>query len=144
MKVIFLADIADAGKKFEVKDLKDGYVRNFLLPKKLVKIATAAALKQLIQEKAAWEKKEKELLSKLQAEAEKINGLALEFKLKTGEKGEIFSSVGETDILKSLLGKGFQTVKKVSLEKPIKTKGEHLVEVNLGKGIKAQLKIKIS
>ena len=143
MKVILLEDIRGLGKKFDVKELKDGYVRNFLLPKKLAEIATPTVLKKLNREKVILDKKHNELVQKLEKEAEKIEKLNLEFKLKVGEQGEVFCSVTRKDIELALADNGFPNFK-VSLEKSIKSLGEQEVEINLGESVKTQIKVLIT
>jgi len=139
MKVIFLQDVKDFGKKFDVKNVKDGYARNFLLPRNLAKIATSQAIKQLEAQKAAWGKQEIEAKNKLEALAKEISEKELHFTLKTGDKGEIFGSVTREDI-KNKLSLSDSDIE-INLERPIKKLGSHQVEINLGKGVKTKIKI---
>lgn len=131
------------GKKLEVKDLSDGYVKNFLLPKNLVKEATIEALKKLEAQKRAMEASEAALISSLKESADKIKSLTLKFTLKVGDGGGVFGSVSKADIEKSLSEKGFKNFF-VELEKPIKKIGEYSLNINLGKGIKPVVKVIIS
>lgn len=142
MRVILLQDIKGFGRKFEVKEAKDGYARNFLLPRKLAMVATEAELKKLNREKKIAVEKRQQLISKLKEEARRIEDLTLEFKLKTGEKGEVFGSISERDIESALKERGFGDVR-TNLKQPLKSLGENKLEVNLGEGIKAGLKILI-
>ncbi|MEK7146793.1 MAG: 50S ribosomal protein L9 [Patescibacteria group bacterium] len=142
MKVILLEEIKKLGKKFDVKELKEGYARNFLLPKGLIKIATPQAMNELNKQKAVWEEKEKSLIEQLKKSAEEIKKIKLEFSAKTGEKKELFGSVGENEIKKALLEKGFSEIE-AEIEKPIKTIGEYPVKIKFGKGIEAEIKITV-
>mgnify|MGYP001066690640 CR=1 FL=1 len=146
MKVILLQDIPKLGKKFEVKEVSDGYARNFLLPKKLAQIATQKALTQLKEKKALLEKKREEKIKNLEEIAKKLKEIKLDFALKEGDKKEIFGSVSKLEIIKSLKNKGFTEAEnwEIKLERPLKTKGEHKVEINLGEGIKTEIKIEIT
>ncbi len=143
MKVILLQDIKGLGKKFEVKDVSDGYARNVLLPKKQVEPATKEATARLEQVQLKLSAERDARIAKFKAEAEKISALALEFKLKAGEKGEAFGSVTESEIKRALAERGFPEIK-LDLPKHIKTFGEHLVPADLGEGIKANLKVLVS
>jgi len=141
MKVILLQDIKGVGRKWEVKDLKDGYVRNFLLPKKSVEAATPAALKNLEQLKEKQAEEHAKSVEILKNEAAKLKELELVFKVKTDEKGGVFGSITSRDIETELREKGIQNAK-VVLEHPIKKIGSTVAEVDFGEGIKAELKIK--
>lgn len=140
MKVIILEDIKGFAKKHDVKEVKGGYARNFLFPRNLAKPADGSALKELEKNKGEWEKKEKEARGKLAEIAKEIEKDGLVFELKTGEKGEAFGSVSKEDIKKRIQDKGnFEII----LKHPIKSLGEHEVEIDLSRGIKAKLKISI-
>lgn len=143
MKVILLEDIKGIGNKYDVKDVSDGYARNFLLPKKMVKPATPQALKELEQLKAQMGKEDAEFKKHLSELARKISDSYLEFQLKTDEKGSVFGSITKEMILRAMREHGWLGKERIdiSLEHPIKEFGEHKVSVDLKKGIKAELKI---
>jgi large subunit ribosomal protein L9 len=140
MRVILLKDIKGIGKKLDVKEVKDGYGRNFLLARGLAEAATSDALNKLEAQKKIWEAGYQKLVTKLKEEARKIEALSLNFKMKVGEKGETFGSVSHKDIEMELAKHGCKNVK-IELEKSIKTVGEHSVLADLGEGIKAKLKV---
>lgn len=143
MKMILLQDIRGFGKKFDVKEVKDGYARNFLLPNGLAKIANEKSLKELEIQKASQEIKEKEIREKLEKLAKAISGKELRFKVKTGEKEEVFGSVNKEMILTEI-GKNHLLAEKLTenieaeLAKPFKTLGRHEIMIDLGKEIKAK------
>lgn len=139
MKIIILQDVKGLGKKFDVKNVSDGYARNFLIPKGLAKIATDIAVKKLEAQKAGQEKEEQEAKIELEKIAKNLENQEFEFTVKTGEKGEVFGSVGKDDIKTRI---GIKDIK-INLERPIKTLGEHQVEIDLGKGIKTKIKLKV-
>ena len=93
MKVILLQDVEGLGKKYEIKDVKSGYARNFLLPKKLVRAATKQALKWLADQKEVIEKEAEEDLKKEQALASSFDGLELNIVVKVGDEGQLFESI---------------------------------------------------
>ena len=155
MQVILLEDIKGLGKKFDVKEIKDGYAKNFLIPRNLAKAANEANLKALAQQKAEWEQKEKETIESLKKIGSQLKDIVLDFSLKTGlpaqagGTGKAFGSITASKIIKALkdldILKNYSEETKnfeVALEKPIKELGDHLVEINLGKGIKSKIKIR--
>jgi len=139
MRIILLREIKGLGNKFDIKQVKDGYARNFLIPQGLAKIATEQTIKELEAQKAAWSKEEQEIKNKLETLAEELSGQEFKFTLKTGKKGEIFGSVTRDDIKNKLSMPNIE----VNLERPIKTLGEHQVEINLGKGVKVNIKVSV-
>lgn len=143
MKVILLEDIRSVGKKFEVKEVSDGYARNFLFVNKLAESATPDALKKLEARKAEHEKEDRALRMRLEEIARTLNGTKLEFELAADNTGALFGSVNKESILKALREHGFITKERVDLDLkyPIKTAGEHVVPIDLKKGITATLTI---
>ncbi len=140
MKVILLKDIKNIGRRLDVKDVKDGYGRNFLVARGLAEAATRDALNRLEAQKKIWEVEHQKLVEKLKLEAKKLEAITLNFKMKTGEKGETFGSVSHKDIEMELAKHGYKNLK-IELEKPIKTIGEHSVIIDLGEGIKTKVKV---
>lgn len=146
MKVILLQDINRVGKKLEIKNVSDGYARNYLIPKGLAKIATDEVVKN-IQVKIATEEKQKEETKKeLENFAQQLDEKDFHFYPKVGDKKEVFGSVTKKDIeeiiIKKLPKKIYGKIKiEVNLPKPLKTLGEHEVEINLGPGIKKKIKV---
>jgi len=145
MKIILLQDVKDAGKKYDIKEVADGYARNFLFPNKLAEPATPSALKKLENLKSKLGKEELELKKRLEEIVRKIGDTTLEFSLKTDGKGGIFGSVTKEMILKALREHGLVTKERVdvTLDHPIKELGDHKVKVDLKKGIAVELKIRI-
>lgn len=149
MKIIILQDIKGLGKKYDIKQVNDGYARNFLIARKLAKIATDKSIKELEAQKAIFEKEEKEIKIKLEILAKDLSEKEFQFTVKTGEKGEVFGSVNKDDI-KTLITANINAnyreyLKdiKVNLERPIKILGEHQVKIDLGKEIKTKIKLQV-
>lgn len=138
MKVLLLQDVKKVGKRYDVKDVNDGYARNFLIPKKLAMPAD----KQAMSLKASVEAKERELVDQYQKLAAKLKRDILEFKVRTGEKGEVFGSVDSEKIKKTLKEKGYGEVE-VNLEKPLRALGEHELQINFGRGVTATVTVKL-
>lgn len=142
MKVILLQDIEDLGKKYDVKDVKDGYARNFLLPKKLVRAATKQALKWLDDQKEIIEKGAEEDLKKEQAMASGLDGSELNIAVKVGDEGQLFESINSQKIVEKLKEMGFEVKKsQVKLENPIKELGEFPISISLGHNLEAEIKV---
>jgi len=136
MRVILLRDVRGLGRKNDVKEVSDGYARNFLIAKKMASPATAEAVsaqKELMNREAGE-------MYKLIAAAKALSEKTIEFRVKAGEKGEVFGSVTREDVRGELERMGYKNIE-VELHKPIKTLGEHPVDVNFGKGVKGQAKI---
>ena len=141
MKVILLEDVESLGKKYEIKEVKDGYARNFLLPQKLVKAATKQALKWLADQKEIIEKEAEEDLKKAQELASSLDGLEISVVVKVGEAGQMFESINSQKISEKLKEMGFEVKKsQIVLENPIKELGEFPVNINLDHNLEAEIK----
>lgn len=141
MKIILSDDIKGLGKKFEVKEVKNGYAKNFLIPRNLAKAANKVDLETLARQKVVWDQQEKEIVDQLKKNANQLKDVVLDFPLKLGENEQVFGSVSALEIKKALENLGYKDFK-VVLEKPIKELGEHLVEISLEKGFGSKIKIK--
>ena len=106
MKIILLKDIRGLGKKHEIKEVSEGYARNFLLSKNLALQATPENLAKRNQ----WIKEEVKELNKIKQIAEKLSKEKIEFKIRAGEKGEVFGSVTKDDIKKELSKRGYEVL----------------------------------
>ncbi len=142
MKVILLKDIENIGKKYEIKDVKDGYAKNFLLPQDLVKLATKDAIKWVESQKEVIEKEAEEELKKIQEMASQIDGIEVTVPMKVGEGGQLFESVTNAKIAEKLKEMGYEVKKsKISLEKPIKEVGEFPVKIHLDHNLEVEIKL---
>ncbi len=143
MKIILLEDVRGVGKKFELKDVNDGYARNFLFPNKLAESATPGALKKLAAMKEEHDKDEALLIGRLNTIAKKINETKIEFAVKVDASGAVFGSVNKESILKALREHDIVTKERVEIELkyPLKEIGEYTVPIDLKKGIMATLRV---
>lgn len=142
MKVILLQDVEKLGKKFDVKEVADGYARNFLLPKNLVKPATEEALKQLEAEKEAAAKKAEEELKATEEIVERLDNQEIEIIAKIDENGKLYGSLTALKIARVLKDKGFDVSKnQIKLKEPIKEVGEYDMVVEFPHGLEAKVKI---
>jgi large subunit ribosomal protein L9 len=142
MRVILLLDVPNVGKKYDIKNVADGFARNSLIPAKKAMMATKEAIEKLEKEKAIRLQEHNKIIEKLKEVAEKLKNTSLQFELHAGEKNEVFGSVTKKDIELELEKKGFGKLS-ISIERPIKETGEKLIEINLGEGIKAKAKLVI-
>ncbi|UPT73471.1 MAG: 50S ribosomal protein L9 [Elusimicrobiota bacterium] len=145
MKVILRSTVDNLGRAGDVKDVKTGYARNFLLPRKLAEMATEAALKY-------WEKGKEKRASVVAGEvkaakelAEKLAGVNLSFSVPASDEGKLFGSIGKGDLLKSLKAAGFDAPKNsINLDTAIKTTGEHEVSLKLAPEVTAKVKVTVT
>lgn len=145
MKIILLKDIKNLGKEGEVKEVADGYARNFLLPKNLVKIATKKALEELEKEEELEAKKAEKELKAIQEIVSQVDGQEIGISMKLKENGEIYGSITPYKISRALKKKGFDVKKtQISLKEPIKKLGEYPVTVNFDHGLEAEAKVIVS
>ena len=145
MKVLFIKDAPGGGKKGQVKEVAEGYAKNFLLPKGFVQIATPQLQAKLEKEGKEAEAKKLRDIEKLRALKSDLEKREFVIKVKVGEKGQIFGGVHDKDVAKSLEAKmGMPFAKsQIKLESIIREVGMHSAQLNLGDGIIAKLKIKI-
>lgn len=142
MKVILLQDIKNIGKKWEVKKVSDGYARNFLLPKKLVRVATPEALRELQSEMEKQEEKATMDLEKTEELVASLDGYELVLEEKVGEGGKLYAGMTADKIAKELKKKGFNVKgSQVNLEEPIKEAGEYNIALEFDHGLEAEIKI---
>lgn len=138
MKVILLQDVRNLGRRWEIKNVPDGYGRNFLLAKKLAVQATPEHL----AERDKYVTRDKKEVEQLKMAAQQLGQETIEFKVKTGKEGGVFNSIKEQDIKKELERRGYHA-REIELKRSIKSIGEYQLEVNLGRGIKAAFKVRV-
>ncbi|WP_219834659.1 50S ribosomal protein L9 [Paenibacillus sp. R14(2021)] len=145
MKVIFLQDVKGQGKKGEIKEVSEGYVRNFLFPKNLAKPASDGNLKTLDLQNAAEKRKKEKEKEDAQALASRLEALKVVVKTKAGEGGRLFGAITSKQIAEALEAQGVKIDKrKIELEEPIRTLGVTQVTVKLHPEVKAKLSVHAS
>ena len=145
MQIILTQDVKSLGKKGDLVNVSDGYARNFIMPKKLGLEATSKNLNDLKLQKAAEEKRQKEILDEAKALAKEIESITVSMYIKTGEGGKTFGSISSKEIssvLKDQHGLDIDK-KKLQLPEPIKTIGIHTVSIKLHPQVTAELKVKV-
>ncbi len=144
MKVIFLQDVKGQGKKGEIKEVSEGYARNFLLPKGVVQIATEGAKKTLNQQVASAQKKKDNEKKEPQELAARLSELTLVIKAKAGEGGRLFGAITSKQISEALEQQKISVDKrKIELEEPIRALGVTKVTVKLYPDVKGTLSVQV-
>ncbi|HVN24313.1 MAG TPA: 50S ribosomal protein L9 [Syntrophorhabdales bacterium] len=145
MKVILLENIDNVGKKGETHEVKEGFGRNFLIPRHLAIPATKGNLKNLQEHaKKLIDRKDRELKT-AEATKQRLDEASITIKHKAGHDGKLFGSVTVKELaeaIKQALGIEIDR-KSVRLDEPIKMTGAYTIDVHLDKGISAQVKVEV-
>ncbi len=144
MKVILLDDVAKVGRRGEVREVSEGYARNFLIPKKLALTATPGNLKGLTHIKKQQEAKADRVKADAESLRERIEALTYEERRQASEEGKLFGSVTSQDIVDFLEKNGIRLERRrVHLEEPIKVLGDSTVPVRLHPEVTARLSVNV-
>jgi len=143
MKIVLLEDIANVGRAGEVKEVADGYGRNFLLPKQLALLATPSALKAVEAQLQKKREKQQRFAAELTKLAQQLEGLLITFKEKASSEDRLYGSVRDSDIareLNQLTGLDIAR-EKIELEEPIRQLGEYEVTVRFSQDLAPKIKV---
>jgi len=134
MKVILLEDVAKIGKKFEVKEVSNGFALNFLLPHKQAQMATAQAIKDIESKKEAHIATLKDEQTKVEALVAKIQEQGILIKASSNEEGKLFAGIDAKGISEAIKEQSGEEIKAelIILENPLKEVGKHQVKIALG------------
>lgn len=141
MKVILLKDVKNLGLAWEIKEVSDGYARNFLFPNELAQAATPELIKKSKEQKTLAVKKAEENLREMETLASSLDGFLVKIKAKANEEGKLFGSITREMIIDAL------SMEKITIDKAaniaiansIKDIGEHKVTINLPHGLEAEI-----
>ena len=143
MKIVLLQNVKNIGQAGDIKEVAEGYARNFLIPRKMAETATAEAIKKAEIIRATRETEEKTHISKLQKLAEKTNGQKIVIKVKAKAE-KLFGSVTAKDIANELKNRHLEIDEKyIILEEPIKQTGSYKINIDFGRQIKSQIEITV-
>lgn len=144
MEVILKEDIAILGKIGDVVRVRDGYARNYLLPRGLVSVANKKNLKTFEHQKKIVTDQKQKIMRQAQAVGNQLAGVSLVITMKAGEEGKLFGSVTNLQIEKALKAKGVVVDRrKIHLNEPIKVIGDYEVPVRLSADVTVPLKVSV-
>jgi large subunit ribosomal protein L9 len=144
MKVILTEEIRGLGTRGDVVTVKDGYARNYLLPKKLAQEASTSNLKAIEHQRRKWDLLAQEEKNAAQKQADRVKGVKIRIEKRVGEHGQLFGSVTANEIADALLEKGIEVDKRrIELDSPIKNIGLHDVEVRLHRDVTASIQVEV-
>lgn len=145
MKVILLQDIKGTGKKDQIVEASDGYARNYLIPRKLAKEATAEAMNAIEKAKSADKHREDVKRAEAEAKARELKGKVIQLSVRGGENGKLYGAVTNDQIASALKEQhGVEVDKrKLELEEPVKTAGQTTVTLKLMGGISTRMLLNV-
>lgn len=144
MKVILTEEIRGLGTRGDVVTVKDGYARNYLIPKNLAREATASNLKAIEHERRKWALLAQQEKDAAQKSANAVKGMKIQLHKRVGEHGHLFGSVTANEIADALAEKGIEVDKRrIELASPIKNVGLHDVEVRLHREVSATIQVEV-
>jgi len=144
MEVLLIENVPNLGVRGDVVNVKDGYARNFLLPRKKALPVTAGNKRQIELEKERNMKLRAKELAEAQSLKEKLEALSLGAARKTGEHGHLFGSVTNADVAEMLKAKGFEIEKQAISLPHVKDLGTYVVEIRLYTGVHAKLNLEVT
>ncbi len=144
MEIILREDVDNLGSRGDLVKVADGYARNYLLPQKKAVAATESNRKIVEQEREAHVRKDAKLKSEFEAQAKLLNGVEISIAQRVGENDHLFGSVTAQNIADQLELKGFEIERrKIQLEEPIRTLGDHKVTVRLHRDVTAEVMVHV-
>ena len=144
MEVILREDVPHLGGMGDLVKVKPGYARNYLLPRGLAVVADTRNVRALEHQRRVVAEKRERTLRTAQTFAQKLSALRLTIKARAGEEGKLFGSVTNLDIERALAAAGVPVERRrIRLEEPIKTLGEHRVPVHLGVGVDTEVTVSV-
>lgn len=145
MEVILREDVVHLGHIGDIVKVRDGYARNYLFPRGLAILADKRNVRELEHHRRVVEEKRRRVANQAQEVADKMAKVRLEFEARAGEGGKLFGSITNIDIEKQLADKGFAIERRrIRLEEPIKSIGEHTVTVTLAAGVPCEIRVAVS
>ncbi len=146
MKVILLQDVKGTGKRGDIKDVADGYARNFLLPNELAKPAKKNVVQKIKADTRKKAKKAEDSLKDAQRIASGLDGREIEIEAKGSAEGTLYAAVGPKKLVGEIKKQTGVTVsqKNIVIDEPIKEFGDHRVKIETSFGLEAEITVRVS
>jgi len=145
VQLILREDVSKLGAAGELVSVKPGYARNYLLPRGLATVATSSRIKELEHNRRVIEDKLARQLKDVNALRHRLLATPLSFEAQAGEEGKLFGSITSQNIADQLAEKGYAVDRrKISLDEPLKTLGEHEIDIKLHHEVTATIKVTIT
>ncbi len=143
MKIVLMKDVPELGSAGEVKEVADGYARNYLMPKGFAVLASKGLIKQAQERAEAQRKRDLKARTDAEAVAQRINGQTVRFTARVGELDRLYGSITNVDIAEKLARQIGAEIdrRRVELGDPIKRAGVYSVVVNLGHGLEPRINV---
>jgi large subunit ribosomal protein L9 len=144
MKLILREDVYNLGKSGELVSVKDGYARNYLLPRNLGMLANAANVRQLDHEKQVIELRQQKMKGGAVEQAKKLEAVQIKIARKVGEQDKLFGSVTALDIAEALAQAGHKLDRRlIHMPEPIRAVGTYEIELRLHREVSARIKVEV-
>jgi large subunit ribosomal protein L9 len=145
MKVLLIESVKNVGKPGDIKDVADGYARNFLIPRGLATVATTAAVKQAQAQRDVETRRETKFVAENQSLAARLGETQVTLRAKTGAQGRLYGAITAADIASALEQKLGQAVdrRRIELDEPIRTLGEHKVPIRIARDLVPQVTVTV-
>lgn len=144
MKVILKHDVKGLGREGDLKDVKDGYARNFLLPTGKAVIADKGALANWERHRDQREERDRAVKTDAEATAARLGELKIEIGVKAGERGRLFGAVTSHQVVEAIRREGIELERHaLHLREPIKTLGDYRIDVHLMQGVDAVVAVSV-
>jgi large subunit ribosomal protein L9 len=145
MKVLLNESVKDVGQAGEIKEVKNGFARNYLIPRGLAAVATAGAVKQAGVQRQAEERREAKNVSQNQALGARVAGTTITLRARVGEQGRLYGAITAADIATALAEKVGHEIdrRRVELGEPIRHLGEYKVPVRLARDVVPEVTVTV-
>lgn len=144
MRVVLRKDVPGLGRSGDVKDVAEGFGRNYLLPRGLATEASAVELKRVAEGRASAKAKRDRAQADAAELAQRLGSTTLTFALKVGPQGKAFGSVTERDVADALAQRGMVVPReKIHLPEPLRSIGDHVVEVRLLPDVRVTVRVTV-